>query len=196
MGGPDLASPSQGLCEPMGDTPTCRSTPEVGSTFRFSVLIRVFDATSDTPLTAEIELCIDREWILVEEHGKKKERSWVRHDRDVSRQKSDLEKGIPEESPETPGAPAIPVPINDIWFAAVELAKNKRDQILLDTNTSMVEKIDRPRILIVDDVRVNRMILRKMVEALDFEVELAEDGEKAVKHRRFTINLMVVMMPV
>lgn len=192
----------------------------------------------------EVKLCIDQEWGMMEETGKKKEprirqpvgRRCLRHGREVSRRRSVLAKrselensvdgdderekewrengeylprtmGTPEASLVTPGAlvegtVAIPGPSDDIWFAAVELAHKKRDERLLNLKASpaaVLERRNRPRILIVDDVRVNRMLLRKMLEALDVEVELAEDGEKAVKAcctSRFTMILMDVMMPV
>lgn len=196
----------------------------MGSTFRFSVPIGVFDTTSDTPFTGEMRLCIDQEWILVKENGKNKEPAWIRQPVGRRGLKYDLEKpvegdgergrkgewrvpmeGIPMTSPETPGAltegtVVSPGPSEDIWFAAVESAKKKRGrEDVGEMKTSALETLERPRILIVDDVRVNRMLLRKMVEALDVEVELAEDGEKAVKAcsiSRFTIILMDVMMPV
>lgn len=57
----------------------------------------------------------------------------------------------------------------------------------------------RPRILVADDVRVNRMLVGKMLQPLDVDVEFVEDGAKAVeicRWSKFDIILMDVMMPV
>lgn len=58
---------------------------------------------------------------------------------------------------------------------------------------------NQPRFLVVDDIPVNRLVVRKMLEALNVEVELAEDGAKAVESCRkskFSVILMDMMMPV
>lgn len=87
--------------------------------------------------------------------------------------------------------------IEDIWFAAVKQAGSGGEQG--PTRPLAVTAQHRPRFLIVDDIRVNRLVMRKMLEALDVEVELAEDGVKAVeacRRTRFSLILMDVMMPV
>lgn len=57
----------------------------------------------------------------------------------------------------------------------------------------------RPRILVVDDVRMNRVLVCRMLEALDAEVIEAEDGEVAVatcRDTKFSVIIMDAIMPV
>lgn len=58
---------------------------------------------------------------------------------------------------------------------------------------------ERPRVLVADDFRMNRVLVRKMLEALDVEVDVAEDGAKAVEACRgakYSVILVDVIMPV
>ena len=282
MGGTGLGlAISRSLCESMGGTLRCSSTPGVGSTFHFSVLIGVFnDVPSEASLVGDgeskrnltggdipaaidpatgkdlacvearsLELCIDQEWDLIEESGKKKEprvgqlkpvarvngelrcdesrrqaklaqqygqdtsvdtdsNRTGRHDR---RQNGELlhQALVHDASETTGGAPEVredgstTATSDDIWFAAV--ASAREEHIKKESNRQnspppqQQDRPHRPRLLIVDDVRVNRMLLRKMLEALDVNVELADNGENAVKACRtmsFTMILMDLMMPV
>lgn len=55
------------------------------------------------------------------------------------------------------------------------------------------------RFLVVDDVRVNRLLLKKMLKTLDVTVEVAGNGVEAVeacRKSRFDMILMDVVMPV
>lgn len=59
--------------------------------------------------------------------------------------------------------------------------------------------VERPRVLVADDFHTNRVLVLKMLEALDVEVEIAKDGAQAVeacRKSRFSVILMDVMMPV
>ena len=57
---------------------------------------------------------------------------------------------------------------------------------------------ERLNVLVVDDSSTNRMILSKMLEALEHRVETAPDGETAIErvgHCVFDLVLMDVQMP-
>eukprot|EP01137_Pigoraptor_chileana_P025356 Opistho-2@94744 len=60
-------------------------------------------------------------------------------------------------------------------------------------------KLPRLRLLVVDDVMVNRMVLRRQLESIGHDVTMCEDGKKAVeiaRNRRFDGIFMDVQMPV
>lgn len=86
----------------------------------------------------------------------------------------------------------------DVWLTSIAAAMERREQRPHSPKVSVVA-VERPRILVVDDIRVNRMLMRKLLEALDVTVELEEDGAKAVdacRRSKFSLILMDVMMPV
>lgn len=59
-------------------------------------------------------------------------------------------------------------------------------------------KFDNPTVLIVDDERINFMILREMLTPHNINVVYADDGDKAVEYARQNschLVLMDVMMP-
>lgn len=97
---------------------------------------------------------------------------------------------------------AVVATTEDIWFAGVQAAAEGRQQRASrgsSPGVSIATVSNKPRILIVDDIHVNRLVVRKMLGVLDVEVELAEDGLKAVESCRkskFSMILMDVMMPV
>lgn len=58
---------------------------------------------------------------------------------------------------------------------------------------------ERPHFLVVDDARMSRVLVCRMLESLDAEVTEAEDGEEAVaicRTSRFSVIIMDVFMPV
>lgn len=52
----------------------------------------------------------------------------------------------------------------------------------------------RPSILVVDDGRVNRLVLRRMLEDLDVTVETSNDGEEAVRACNNSQTFSAVLM--
>eukprot|EP01137_Pigoraptor_chileana_P002742 Opistho-2@41987 len=67
------------------------------------------------------------------------------------------------------------------------------------TNPPTPTKLPRFRLLVVDDVMVNRMVLRRQLEVLGHEVVMCEDGQKAVdvaRKKQFDGIFMDVQMPV
>lgn len=67
----------------------------------------------------------------------------------------------------------------DVWLTSIMAAMERRELRPHSPKGSAVA-VERPRILVVDDIRVNRMVMRKLLEAVDVTVELEEDGAKAV----------------
>ena len=66
-------------------------------------------------------------------------------------------------------------------------------------NLPPVPESIRPLALIVDDVRINRRIISKMLEPMGIDCKFAEDGEKAVQHClscKFSIIFMDMIMPI
>lgn len=65
-------------------------------------------------------------------------------------------------------------------------------------SSSAAQARKKERILVVDDNRVNRMTLSKSLEALGYEVELAEDGRQALDRvgaEAFDLMLLDILMP-
>lgn len=98
--------------------------------------------------------------------------------------------------------PTAAAPIADAsnhpWFAGVRAVAERPGRLTLAMRGSGVV-VRRPRVLVADDVRINRMLVRKMLEHLDVDVEFAEDGAKAVetcRRSKFDIILMDVVMPI
>lgn len=96
---------------------------------------------------------------------------------------------------------AVVAATEDIWFAGVQAAEGRQQRTNGGSSPgrSVAAVFDQPRFLVVDDIRVNRLVACKMLEALDAEVELMEDGAKAVeacRKSKFSMILMDVMMPV
>lgn len=63
----------------------------------------------------------------------------------------------------------------------------------------LVEQIEGLRLLVVDDVAVNRMVVRRLLERLNCHVQVVENGREAVdlvKQTSFDAVLMDCMMPV
>lgn len=79
-------------------------------------------------------------------------------------------------------------------------AEESQDQRERDWSDGAVSVVaERPRVLVVDDFRMNRVLVCKMLEALDVEVDVAEDGAKAAeacRRSKFSVILMDVIMPV
>ena len=61
------------------------------------------------------------------------------------------------------------------------------------------DNMTKPVILVVDDLKINRLMLLRMLEPLNVEVHTASDGQEAVKEcerKKFSIVLMDMLMPI
>lgn len=67
-----------------------------------------------------------------------------------------------------------------LWARAVEAARASGGGALSPpaSMSAGAGGVSRPRILVVDDQRVNRMLVRRMLQSLDVDVELKVDGAK------------------
>lgn len=57
-----------------------------------------------------------------------------------------------------------------------------------DPHELMMAGSERPRLLVVDDIRVNRMLVRNVLEPLDAEMVLVENGAIAVDSCRVEMS--------
>ena len=111
--------------------------------------------------------------------------------------------GLRQMAGEMKSQVAVPVESIDNWFAPTEVVTHEFSPPLLKPEQcplgTTAECRRRRRFLVVDDVRVNRMLLRKMLDPLDVEFVLAANGAEAVQECQktaFSVILMDVMMPV
>ena len=59
--------------------------------------------------------------------------------------------------------------------------------------------MSKPLLLIVDDIFVNRILLKEIISQIDCECKLASNGKEAIKHletQKFDLVLMDIEMPV
>ncbi|OEF96654.1 hypothetical protein BHF68_08045 [Desulfuribacillus alkaliarsenatis] len=64
---------------------------------------------------------------------------------------------------------------------------------------STKEKLEQAHILIVEDAKVNQMVITKMVEKLGYSYDLAENGQEAVElhdNNHYDLILMDIQMPI
>jgi CheY-like chemotaxis protein len=88
-----------------------------------------------------------------------------------------------------------------VWFSVTLSTTAAEDAVALPEQISLSETQDlrRGRILLAEDVEINREIARSMLEKAGYEVEVVSDGAEAVEalqHRRHDPVLMDVQMPV
>ncbi|MDP3852338.1 ATP-binding protein [Phenylobacterium sp.] len=98
----------------------------------------------------------------------------------------------------TLGASSKPGVGSTFWF---ELVLPRTDQpVVSDTRAPVPEGLERPlRLLLVEDVAVNRELIAALLGPFSVEIETAENGQEAVeamRQRAFDIVLMDIQMPV
>jgi len=91
---------------------------------------------------------------------------------------------------------------SEFHFRLSFLKSNKRQEqiepVMIDTNNQDLFSISKPRVLIVDDNPMNRMLVIKILQKRGFETETAENGKIAVfkcRNQDYDIVLMDLQMP-
>jgi CheY-like chemotaxis protein len=83
------------------------------------------------------------------------------------------------------------------WF---EVALPTAEALAVEPESEDVATLERPvRLLLVEDVAVNRELVKTVLAAFDIEIETAEDGVQAIeafRQRPYDLVLMDVQMPV
>ena len=86
---------------------------------------------------------------------------------------------------------------NAIEVSAIVNRKTKEKNILADENRAPVTSLQ--KILLVEDNKINQIVATKLLQSLGLQVDIAEDGEEAIKTIEkgdYTVVLMDIQMPI
>ncbi|MCB1698206.1 MAG: response regulator [Halioglobus sp.] len=92
-----------------------------------------------------------------------------------------------------------PITLASIYDAAVEISANSISSPSPDESAVANSYQSRGRILVAEDVEINQKIATEMLQLLDFDVDIAENGEVAVKKfaaGEYNLIFMDCQMPV
>ena len=169
-----------------GDLICVKSSPGIGSVFKFT--FPIIGVLSNSP---EVSYTIECDEILKQhsysEYGKR------HHDTRI------IQSNI-LKNPDRSRQSSLDSDVNEIMCNSSE--SGSVDSNVRKSNESIVTGIDDDSfdtVLVVDDIRLNRIILTKMIGDLGLNVETCENGKECVdrcKTKKFALILLDMSMPV